>query len=995
MSKAQIDSLLNRAQNAQIVRDYPLATKLLKQVLDEEPDNKTALFQLATCYDKSQQNDKACEAYLNVLRADRGNFVAMVNLGAVFRRLGQYDRSIDVLKKARETGKETPDLMYNMGHTYKLMGSYDEAADCFKSVVSQNPHDVLAYNHLGFIEALRGDHKKALQTYARALTEDPNHPVLHYNSALSYVALNKPDDARRSFESALRAKPGWNEALDGYAQLCIRQKNYTDAQELLSQGLKVHPDNTELLVTQGRLFVRTGDYAEAENMYKRVLETNPEDMNVLDRLEKVYEKQNRNSDALAILKRMSEVAPATPGQMARYTHILINQNKLDEAEKNIKAMRQKNPDDVQALDLLAQYYIRAGQDGKANGCLKKISELEPSYVEAARNCAIQLSNMGRNDEAVERLTAYLDKNPSDVDGLLAMSRSLEAQGKYAEALRTCQSVLSVQAGNAEALSAVSRFGNKLVQQPESMAIVSSILSGNESNVTAEKIQKSIEVYEETVGSLETVPEYTGPFDVSVGDDIKETEDVQFEDMVAAKVEEKIEEDDIFHTSSINLAEMSEKLDDMMTKSDRHNDDLLPEDMPIEFTPQKYTQTNPNEESSIYDVDGTGFERDQIVDMGPKPPQMPQPNPWVSYQQMAPQWPQYQQMQPQWMPPQFEPEMPEPQPPKPEPAKRMPEPEPESEPELDDEYPLPEKPAEEEPADNLKDDLEGVFDQDEALFYFDDDDDDLKPGLMLPEGEDYESEELVIPDENDEVTGIPDEVSAMSDDDYIEPLDTQEQTFEVQNETDKDASPETDPFAGDVYPDSADDAAGPDDTLLEDEDEDQLGSVFDSDEDLFYFDEDYSELEIPEQVVFSDDNQFAEVDKRKRSKRKEAEKHTITLVKKILHEIMNRPLPKDFRSSAGMFRELRKLLPCLTEEQRGKFFTELEKNDLSYVVERLQAKTGLLAAASSIRGTGGMKTKDGEVIVPDEEPEDEKPKFEKTGSGLLRTMALMREKMHLN
>lgn len=1033
MSKIQIESLLNRAQNAQIVRDYPLATKLLKTVLEEEPSNTTALFQLASCYDKSQQNEKARDAYLNLLRADSGNFEAMLNLGAVFGRLGQYDNSIAILKKARDTGKETPDLMYNMGLTYKLMGNYAEAADCFKAVVSQNPHDVLAYNHLGFIEARRGDHKKALQMYSRALTEDPNHPVLHYNAALSYIAMNKPDDARRSFENALRARPGWNEALEGYASLCIRERQYADAQEIVSQGLNVHPDNLDLMVTQGRLYVRTGDYAEAEKVYKRVLEKRPEDMNVLDRLEKVYEKQNRNTDAIALLKRMSEVNPPTPEQTARYTHILINQNRLDEAEQNISQMRQKNPDDVIALDLLAQYYTRSEQDGKARGCLKKISELEPNYVEADRNCAIQLSLMGRYDDAILRLTTYLDKNPADIDGLMALSRSLEAQEKYAEALHSCQTVLSLQPGNAEALSAVSRFGGKLVQEPDSMAIVSNILTDSDSNSSAEQIQESIKMYEETVGSLETVPEYTGPFDITVSQDDDEDEKFNFDDMVAAQIENEImndNDDDVFNTSSVDLAAMSDKLDTLIDKADNHEDDLLPPDMPIEFTPQRYSQINPDEDTGVFDVDGTAFERDEIVDMGPKNPPV-QPNPWASYQQMTPQWPNpWQQMQPQW--PQWMPQQPMPQPDMRQPAgqppanARMPEfqppaydpseneppvhepqkrnppkpeypetpqaPAPRPEPETDG-FPPYGEPRIKEPAPDLNDDLEGVFDQDEALFYFDDDDDDMKPSLMLPEGEDYESEELIKPDEDEDIVGIPEEASDIPDDDYLEPLnegqdaDQQAETVSVPEDD------EADSFAGDTYPDTEDDEPVlPDDDPL-DEEEDQLGSVFASDDDLFYFDEDYSELEIPEQVIFSDDDQFVQTDKSRRSKRKEAEKHTLTVVRKILHEILNGPLPKNFRSSACMFRELRKLIPDFSEEQRISFYDKLEENGLEYVVERLQTK-GLLAAASTLLETGGMKTKEGEVIVPEEEPEEEKPVFVKTGSGLLRTMALLREKLRL-
>ena len=168
MGNDKNDFTLNRADSALLARDFSLAARLYRTVLANEPTNKDVYLKLGSTYVKAGQDDKAENAYLNVLRLDSSNFEALNSLGGVFRRLGKYQDSIKVLDRALKI-KDSSEVKYNMGFTYKLMEKYEEAAECFTAVIDANPNDVLAYNHLGAIYAKRGDHKKALQTYWKGL----------------------------------------------------------------------------------------------------------------------------------------------------------------------------------------------------------------------------------------------------------------------------------------------------------------------------------------------------------------------------------------------------------------------------------------------------------------------------------------------------------------------------------------------------------------------------------------------------------------------------------------------------------------------------------------------------------------------------------------------------------------------------------------------------------------------------------------------------------
>ena len=123
-------------------------------------------------------------------------------------------------------------IYYNLGFTYKLLGKNKEAIQCFSTVVDENPNDVLAFNHLGVIYTQTGEYEKAVNSFKRGLKIDPNHPILHLNLAKAYEKTGKIDETFLEYDFALRSKPGWLEAIDGYTDLLLKYNSVKTAGDL-------------------------------------------------------------------------------------------------------------------------------------------------------------------------------------------------------------------------------------------------------------------------------------------------------------------------------------------------------------------------------------------------------------------------------------------------------------------------------------------------------------------------------------------------------------------------------------------------------------------------------------------------------------------------------------------------------------------------------------------------------------------------------------------
>ena len=366
MADSNKEFMLKRAQNAVLARDFVLAARLFKTVLKENPNDIEILSKLGSTYVRAGEDEKALEVYNRILKLDNTDFNALNNLGGIYRRLARYEDSVLVLERALTTGTNTNEVYYNLGHTYKLMGNYDDAADCFVTVIEENPNDVLAYNHLGSIQAARGEHAKALQSYNKALQLDKNHPILHYNSALSYIALGKLEQAKLSFENALRTRPGWVEAMVDYADLLIGMNKNKEAQDLLSQAQKLKSEDVNILNTLGKLNFKRKDYAMAEQNYLAVLAKNSEDYRALTGMALVYEKQRKLLDSQSLFEKLEQFDVDNSDIVLQHARVLLKLNEYEKAYSRINKICQNSPKDCEALNLLAQYYIYTKDETRKN-----------------------------------------------------------------------------------------------------------------------------------------------------------------------------------------------------------------------------------------------------------------------------------------------------------------------------------------------------------------------------------------------------------------------------------------------------------------------------------------------------------------------------------------------------------------------------------------------------------------------------------------------------
>ncbi len=448
---------LFRAKSAVLARDFELAIRLFKRLLQEFPDNFELLHELATTYIRSENDEAALSIYQQILKRDRNDFAALIGLGGIYRRLGRFEESVGVLERALALDGNSTQTYYTLGFTYKQMGLFDDALECFDRVIEQNPEDILAYNHLGCIYSLRGDSKNAIASYHRGLQLDANHPILHYNLAHEYEKLGYYDEVIGEYEAALRAKPDWSEAVNGYAVFLMSHNLCKEAYSILCQGIEVAPENIHLQRSMGMVQLRRSEYQDAGQRFEAVLRQEENDSCSLMGLSDVYIHEGRSEESRDLLKKLEPVQEKSKGVKLQYVRSLLNANRFQEAGNLMNDLLNEYSFDLGTAHLLAEYFACCDDQRQLQQTLDKIQEIDSAYFLHFLDVALRFRQIGNLERAQAYLVEYLKHLPHDPVALSALASCYEKCNQYGDAMRFYQQALNWDADNSYLQKALERI----------------------------------------------------------------------------------------------------------------------------------------------------------------------------------------------------------------------------------------------------------------------------------------------------------------------------------------------------------------------------------------------------------------------------------------------------------------------------------------------------------------------------------------------------------
>jgi tetratricopeptide (TPR) repeat protein len=273
---------LTKAEELIQKKDYLGAEPLLRKVVNDDPANYVAWFDLGFAENGLGKVDESIASYRKSVAAKPDVFEANLNLGLQLAKSGQADAE-QFLRAATQL-KPTNHAAEGQARAWLSLGRLLEVA---------KPEE-------------------ALQAYRQAAALQPRDPEPHLAVGLLLEKQEKFYDAEGEYKLALALDPSSSDGETGLANIYMRGRRFPEAETELRKLVAARPDQAAARIQLGRVLAAEG----------------------------------KNGDAIAELQAAAKLAPADISLQVDLADLYVSAKKYDLAEAAYRALLVANPNDA-------------------------------------------------------------------------------------------------------------------------------------------------------------------------------------------------------------------------------------------------------------------------------------------------------------------------------------------------------------------------------------------------------------------------------------------------------------------------------------------------------------------------------------------------------------------------------------------------------------------------------------------------------------------------
>jgi serine/threonine protein kinase/tetratricopeptide (TPR) repeat protein len=255
------------------------ATRELETALAREPQNLTALLQLAGAYESDKRTKDAEQIYLKAIRQRPSYFPAHTNLGILYMSQGQYGLAEEHLSLVVALAPEQADPHTTLGTLYYHLDRLDEAEREFTASIKLRPTATAYANRCAVdfslvkIDAAIADCRKSVELdSANAMAWGNLADALAERPARIAEANDLYKKAIDAGNRQLAINPNNAELLSRMALYASKIRQPKLATQLAEQALTTGATRVSVLYKAAKAFGFSGDCGRALDLMKQALE---------------------------------------------------------------------------------------------------------------------------------------------------------------------------------------------------------------------------------------------------------------------------------------------------------------------------------------------------------------------------------------------------------------------------------------------------------------------------------------------------------------------------------------------------------------------------------------------------------------------------------------------------------------------------------------------------------------------------------------------------
>lgn len=266
---------LKRAKYYVGKRQMSLAKSDFETAVKLEPENASALLQLAEVLFQENNTRGSKDLLYRSIQADSSNTDAYLKLGELYMYLAQYDSTFKYVNIALKKDDEIAKAYFLKGMAYKYSKNIKFAKSSFQTTVELDPDYYHAFIQLGELYAEEND-PIAVSYYQNALSINPNSVEALYH--MGYFLQTQLDTAGavQAYEAIRSLDSNNTDALYNLGYIEFEIKGNTErAKSYFQEVLKIRRSHSKALYMVGLCFESLGEFNKAQSYYQESSTSNP------------------------------------------------------------------------------------------------------------------------------------------------------------------------------------------------------------------------------------------------------------------------------------------------------------------------------------------------------------------------------------------------------------------------------------------------------------------------------------------------------------------------------------------------------------------------------------------------------------------------------------------------------------------------------------------------------------------------------------------------
>ena len=434
--------------------DYQKAQLSFKNVLQIDPKDLEARYQMGEAESKLGEIQHAVNQYLAVINEDPKHLMSRIRMGQIYLLVNKPDEAEKMAKEVQVIDPENIEGMVLMASVFAFKNNTDNAITQVEAALKNQPDNVQANLLLASLNTKTGKIDQAIEILEKNSEKNPVDPAPLQMLASLYSETKALDKAQQAIESIIKIQPQKLLHRKALFTFLLANNQLDKAEAALRMAIKDLPDDVnakalliEFLVTKRTPEIAVADLLpmidenpkqydlrfmladlelaqklpeKAEETLKEVVELDklgPQSIKARNKLARLYAGSKRVDEARNLVKQIIDENPRDNDALSLRGELALAERKIPEAVGDFRAVLVDQPQNIKVLKMLSKAHLMNNDPVLARESMEKVIEFTPDDELARLDLATMMLQGGDNERAMLQINSVLDANPNSKLGL--------------------------------------------------------------------------------------------------------------------------------------------------------------------------------------------------------------------------------------------------------------------------------------------------------------------------------------------------------------------------------------------------------------------------------------------------------------------------------------------------------------------------------------------------------------------------------------------------